>query len=329
MIQSTVLLLFLFHGFVKSWWCTGHMLVAQIALNNINDSSSDMCNELVLIMQEFTISSTFVTSACWADDIQATDVRSFENWHFINQVWTNGTNVTHPTISPDNVVTEIKRIMDSLISSESSIWAKAMLFRFLVHFVGDIHQPLHCISLYDHRFPKGDQGGNAFIVFFQNMSKLHAIWDSGIGLYANDFERPLSSLRALELKNLATNITNEYPEDYFNGSSKILDPNVWKIEGYNKAIKYAYSNLVNGTTLEENSPYVRNATIQVRQQIALAGYRLANLIKTIPIISIRNKLSNAQIAGIGISIFFVGLIIGGTIAYIVVRLKRREYKVIN
>lgn len=54
-----------------------------------------------------------------------------------------------------------------------------MLFRFLVHLVGDIHQPLHTVSLWDNQFPKGDQGGNLFAISFQNISNLHALWDSG------------------------------------------------------------------------------------------------------------------------------------------------------
>lgn len=58
-----------------------------------------------------------------------------------------------------------------------------MLFRFLVHLVGDIHQPLHSVSLWNHQFPNGDQGGNRFIVSFQNMTNLHAVWDSGIEIF--------------------------------------------------------------------------------------------------------------------------------------------------
>jgi len=324
--------LFSFQSSVISWWCTGHMLVAQIALNNINvSSSSDMCIELVLKMQEFTTSSTFTTSACWADDLKGNNVHEFDNWHFINQGWNNNTNVSFPPIPDDTIVSEIRRIMNSLNSSQSSIWSKAMLFRFLVHLVGDIHQPLHCINLYNHQFPNGDIGGNNFIVFFQNMSKLHSIWDSGIGLYANDILRPFNALRTLDLENLAKNISQEYPEEFFNGSTKELNPDIWKIDSYNKAIKYAYSNLVNGTTLEQNSTYVKVSRQIVRQQIALAGYRLAHMINTIPIVSVRTPLTNSQLIGIVVAILLLGMIIGGLISFIVMHVKhsRGEYKIIN
>jgi hypothetical protein len=185
------------------------MLVAQIALLNLNSSSSDMCNGLILEMQgmksffrdsglnvlEFAISSTFVTSACWADDLKDDNVLEFNNWHFINEVWTNGTDVPYPPLPADTVVSQIKRIKESLTSryaiisllwhashlnSASSVWSKAMLLRFLVHLVGDIHQPLHCVTLYSKQFPQGDLGGNRFIVMFPNATSLHMVWDSGI-----------------------------------------------------------------------------------------------------------------------------------------------------
>jgi hypothetical protein len=53
----------------------------------------------------------------------------------------------------------------------------------------------------------------------------------------------------------------------------------------------------------------------IRKQIALAGYRLANIIKTIPIVQVRRSLTYAQVAGIAIGIFFVGMFLGGVLIY--------------
>ena len=55
--------------------------------------------------------------------------------------------------------------------------------RLVIHYIGDIHQPLHTISAVDHQFPEGDQGGNLEVVPDQDSSgvlNLHSIWDSVI-----------------------------------------------------------------------------------------------------------------------------------------------------
>lgn len=39
---------------------------------------------------------------------------------------------------------------------------RSMAMRFLIHYVGDLHQPLHCSSRVNGDYPKGDRGGNSF-----------------------------------------------------------------------------------------------------------------------------------------------------------------------
>ena len=59
--------------------------------------------------------------------------------------------------------------------------------RMFIHFVGDIHQPLHATSRFTVEFPDGDRGGNSFKLTKQGeVSELHALWDSAIQHYAND-----------------------------------------------------------------------------------------------------------------------------------------------
>ena len=52
--------------------------------------------------------------------------------------------------------------------------------RYLIHVLGDIHQPLHASTLVNKQFPKGDQGGNFFLInYSQNIENLHKFFDSG------------------------------------------------------------------------------------------------------------------------------------------------------
>ena len=56
-----------------------------------------------------------------------------------------------------------------------------------MHFLGDIHQPLHCVAHCDSHSPKGDAGGNLFYIdngnYSANVKNLHSFWDSGAGQF--------------------------------------------------------------------------------------------------------------------------------------------------
>lgn len=51
--------------------------------------------------------------------------------------------------------------------------------RLIIHYVGDVHQPLHATSRVDHEYPKGDFGGNTVkLPAKDGVTNLHALWDS-------------------------------------------------------------------------------------------------------------------------------------------------------
>ena len=53
------------------------------------------------------------------------------------------------------------------------------MLRLIIHYVGDVHQPLHAAALVDSKYPSGDQGGNAEkIPSKDGVSDLHFVWDS-------------------------------------------------------------------------------------------------------------------------------------------------------
>jgi hypothetical protein len=68
---------------------------------------------------------------------------------------------------------------------------KSMMMRYLVHVIGDVHQPLHASALYnDGLFVNGDEGGNLFkIQFKDHIDNLHKLWDSGIDRLNNNIKR--------------------------------------------------------------------------------------------------------------------------------------------
>lgn len=74
---------------------------------------------------------------------------------------------------------------------------RALFARYLVHLVGDIHQPLHSVALFNKTYPKGDAGGNLLKIKILNgtSQNFHSFWDSGAFRVQNDsynFVRPMN-----------------------------------------------------------------------------------------------------------------------------------------
>jgi len=58
---------------------------------------------------------------------------------------------------------------------------KSYALRLLIHYMGDIHQPMHALSRVNKEFPAGDRGGNSFpLKTHYSAKELHAVWDSVI-----------------------------------------------------------------------------------------------------------------------------------------------------
>jgi hypothetical protein len=66
--------------------------------------------------------------------------------------------------------------------------ALSYAIRLLIHYVGDVHQPLHCVSRVNNEYPAGDRGGNSFpLPTHYSTKELHAVWDSAVYEFkAND-----------------------------------------------------------------------------------------------------------------------------------------------
>lgn len=57
--------------------------------------------------------------------------------------------------------------------------AQSFNLRLLIHYIGDIHQPLHTVDHYDQAHPNGDEGGNSVsIQGLDGIRNLHMLWDS-------------------------------------------------------------------------------------------------------------------------------------------------------
>lgn len=177
-----------------AWDAEGHMIVGQLAYNHLDSEVKAKCDALIAVPLTNNSSSTsnFVTAACWADDFKSklgTGIEHYIDLPFsLNGYPTNGVALPLPT----NVVTAIRQSIATLQDPTAAQTNQATALRYLLHFVGDIEQPLHCSSAISTNHPTGDAGGNSFYLTGE-WSKLHYLWDDGGGYLTDSLFRPLNT----------------------------------------------------------------------------------------------------------------------------------------
>ncbi len=238
-----------------AWSESGHQVVAQIALNQFSPAEQ---TKIQAVMGDI------VKMAAEPDGYREIST-SLAGWHYIDYPW-----VEEPVAEPiklvrkkDNIVWALKEakkvIQKSLKDNRHPEFAHIFKANF-VHFMGDIHQPLHCISRVTEKNPKGDKGGNLYFVKFENRKiSLHVLWDIGFG--------SLDHLTLNEVAALAKAIEAEVPQEAITGSFED-----WSKESYYLAQSEVYKT---PEDQEVSKSYVEQGKKRVKKRLALAGYRLA------------------------------------------------------
>jgi hypothetical protein len=136
---------------------------------------------------------------------------------------------------------------------------------FLVHFVGDLHQPLHTVD--------DNEGENKLPVSFftdprqtkRENTNLHAVWD--FGLIKSQFWDWGAYVRWIEIEWLpGKNVV----------SLSAGTPVDWALEGHRVAIDYACAGVSPDDALGQE--YIARVRPQLDRQLAIAGLRLAHLL---------------------------------------------------
>jgi hypothetical protein len=257
-----------------AWNTTGHEVVAQIAYDNLTPKARAQVNKIYPVLGQFYPQiDTFIAIASWPDVINADGAKAFSTWHYINLPLVVG-KVHAPRKPPtQNVVWAIGQAQSTLTSTQPNAYINSMFLSFLIHFVGDIHQPMHAVSLYSKQFPKGDRGGTLFPINSPTADNLHILWDNGLGLFS-----PSYTPRAKSIRKLANQIEQSYPANYFGAQTQDLSPIDWAQESYALDKEYVYRIKPN---TQPSAKYIAQGQPIVEQRIALAGYRLANLLNQI------------------------------------------------
>lgn len=96
--------------------------------------------------------------------------------------------------------------------------------RCLIHYIGDLHQPLHSVSRFSKKQSKGDFGGNGYwISSYGAFRNLHSLWDSGMNKYVKGINPPLNDYKEWPaISSFATEISEKFPRSELELES--LDP---------------------------------------------------------------------------------------------------------
>jgi S1/P1 Nuclease len=203
-----------------------------------------------------------------AQNIGYTDPFRHRYWHFIDRPFSRDGTLL-PAVPQPNALTQIIAFR-AVLSSTSADDLKSYDLVWLLHLVGDVHQPLHCTTRVESGAPNGDQGGNAVKCpnCIPGFGELHGFWDDVLGTTGDnpDYQSVITAAKKLP-KPVAS-------------KAKITNADVWITEG----VAFAKSTVYKAPILAGHGPftltdkYKAAAKALAMQRVAVAGARLGNLL---------------------------------------------------
>lgn len=234
------------------WGKTGHRVVGEVAQQNIKKSTLKKVEKL-LDGQSLALVANF------GDDIKSDPrYRKFGSWHYVN-IAPGQKYGDEPPYKYGDIVTGIQKCIAVVQDKDASKEDRAFYLKLLIHFVGDLHQPMHV------GYAK-DKGGNDLQVrWFNKGTNLHRLWDSNM---IESYDMSYTELS----ENLPI-LSKEEKERIVQGN--LLD---WVVDSQEIA-KDVYASVEVGDKLGYTYMYEHFDT--VKMQLEKGGLRLAKLLDEI------------------------------------------------
>ncbi len=242
-----------------AWGYEAHRIIAEIAEQFLTAETAHQVRELLAIENVTNLADV----STWADEIR-TQHPETAPWHYVNIPINEpagdlrGYDPIRDCPRGDCIVAKIEQFELVLADRQASKRQRLEALKYLVHFVGDIHQPLHVAN-------NDDRGGNGVKVIFRGYSaNLHAVWDSGI------IEAVLGPDQRSYALQLVQDITPVKRESWAKGNSV-----AWANEGHEIAAHIIYE-VPHTETLPDS--YEAESLPIVNEQLERAGVRLATVL---------------------------------------------------
>lgn len=239
-----------------AWDTTGHAIVAMLAEERLTPTARAAVREILQ-------GQPLLEVASWADHIRNQQTAP---WHYVNM------EIDETRYDPNRhcpnrqcVIGQIERFQITLADTSINPGKRRKALKYLVHFVGDLHQPLHAGQHHD-------RGGNDVKVEFLGQTvnpftkkpwNLHQVWDNGLlEQYASDANQAAAQLNQW--------LSSQNEADLAGGSVT-----EWAMQSHDAARDHAYT-FAPDKRLDEG--YVRQNVPIVEAQLARAGVRLSVLL---------------------------------------------------
>lgn len=223
----------------------------------------------------------FVEASTWPDIVRDDAFplrrRAYHhgNWHYVNYFFES--TPEGPRDRPDvpqdsvNVVERLEKLQAWVVDLERPSAERAVDLAWILHLVGDVHQPLHTTARITPESPRGDQGGNLFRM--NGPANLHSFWD---GALTRSLRRNRNEGEQAYVSRIASAVMYQHPRSAFTPAQlDSVPPGQWARAGFETAKTQAYA------TPEGRAPSAeyQDATLDTsKQAAALAGYRLARML---------------------------------------------------
>ncbi|HIF49767.1 MAG TPA: S1/P1 Nuclease [Cytophagales bacterium] len=230
------------------WGKNGHRAIGEIATQNLTQQTLKVVNK-ILDGQSLALVST------WADEMKSnSEFGKYSSWHYVNIPLDKEYKQIEKNPKGD-IIQAINKCIEVLEDKNSPKIAKSFHLKYLVHLVGDAHQPLHT-GRYE------DKGGNDIkLKFFGRPTNLHKVWDSDmIDDYKMSYTELAESLTMLQQ------------------TSKSLNPEDWVFESHQE-VKKIYSEVKDGDYISYD--YINKNFSLIELKLYKAGIRLATILNEI------------------------------------------------
>jgi hypothetical protein len=266
----------------RAWGDEGHEIVALIADHYLDPTVRQKVRAMLAADTDNLTAHDIASEATWADKYRDSDRQTTKerynrthNWHYVDIELTNpdigsacfgapqlanGTPASNGA-ADDCVTDKIKEFAAELRAPDTTPEERLIALKFLLHFVGDTHQPLHAAD-------DNDAGGNGKRVSAEGFraNKLHHFWDTEFVAQVNpDPQQAADQLIAA--------IGEAPAEAHAPG-----DPIAWAQESFALARDHAYGKLPAPNergSYRLDAGYISDATDVVKTQLSKAGVRLA------------------------------------------------------
>ncbi|TNE95644.1 MAG: S1/P1 Nuclease [Deltaproteobacteria bacterium] len=150
-----------------AWGPTGHRVVGEVAEKYLK-------NKVLKKITKILDGESLARVSNWPDKIKS-DPEQYSytfSWHYTS--WPAGQDHYDPHTASGSLLTSLQKQIDILRKRDSTKDEKAFAIKFIVHLMGDLHQPLHVGNGHDH-------GGNSCrVLFHKEEVNLHKLWDESM-----------------------------------------------------------------------------------------------------------------------------------------------------